>query len=78
MLSDLVSEQAGQQYLIGPTYVGTRQQKLMETVDRYNSGVNHGKIHLASEGMGKSWFMKQAHKSRRFTTNWNELLEVKA
>jgi DNA polymerase V len=78
MLADLVSEGTGQQYLIGPTYAGTRQQKLMETVDRYNSGVNHGKIKLASEGMAKPWFMKQAHKSKRFTTCWNELLEVKS
>jgi DNA polymerase V len=78
MLADLVNEGAGQQYLIGPTYAGTRQQKLMETVDNYNSGVNNGKIKLASEGMGKPWFMKQAHKSRRFTTNWSELLIVGA
>lgn len=78
MLADLVHENTAQQYLIGPVYTGTRQQKLMETLDRYNAKVNHGKIHLASEGMGKPWFMKQAHKSNRYTTNWNELLEVKS
>lgn len=77
MLTDIVSEKSGQEYFIGPTYSGTRQQRLMEVIDRYNSKVTRGKIQLASEGMGKAWFMKQAHKSKRFTTCWNELLEVK-
>ena len=77
MLTDLVSEQSGQEYLIGPVYSGSREQRLMEVIDRYNSSVNRGKIQLASEGMGKSWHMKQAHKSRRYTTHWDELLEIK-
>ncbi|MDP2654362.1 MAG: Y-family DNA polymerase [Candidatus Omnitrophota bacterium] len=77
ILTNLVSERAGQEYFIGPVYSGTRHQKLMETVDRYNSSANHGKIQFASEGMGKPWLMKQSRKSKRFTTDWNELLEVK-
>ncbi len=77
MLTDLVSEQSGQKYFIDPVYSGSRYQKLMQTVDRYNSSVNHGKLQFASEGIGKPWHMKQYHKSKRYTTNWNELLVVK-
>ncbi|MCA9400316.1 MAG: Y-family DNA polymerase [Candidatus Omnitrophica bacterium] len=76
ILTDLVSERAGQQYLIGPSYAESRQQRLMETIDRYNSKVNHGKIQLAAEGLGKPWHMKQNQKSQRYTTNWEELLKV--
>lgn len=53
MLSGLVNEDAGQQELQCPAYPDTRQQKLMETVDRYNAKAGEGKIKLASEGTTK-------------------------
>lgn len=77
LLTDLVAESQGQQHFIGPLYTNTRYQKLMRVIDRYNSTVSRGKIHLASEGLGKPWQMKQARKSRRFTTHWGELLDVR-
>jgi hypothetical protein len=32
---------------------------------------------MASEGVKKPWSMKQMHKSKRYTTRWDELLEIK-
>lgn len=77
LLSDLSRDDLGQQYLIDPTYCLTKRQRLMQVIDRYNLSCASGKIQMAAEGLGKPWFMKQAKKSRRFTTCWNELLEIK-
>jgi len=77
VLTDLGPERQAQNYFIDPFYVGTRYQRLMQSIDLYNSSVNHGKIQLASEGLGKPWHMKQTRKSPRFTTGWNELLTIK-
>ena len=76
ILTDLTSEKQAQQYFIDPYYVDTKYQQLMNVIDRYNFSVNHGKIQFASEGMGKPWHMKQSRKSKRFTTHWDELLEI--
>lgn len=44
----------------------------------YNRKAVRGKIFMADEGLGKPWYMKQAYKSKMFTTRWDELLEVHA
>jgi DNA polymerase V len=77
-LMGLVSEQSGQQCFTGPPYCGTRTQKLMQTVDRYNAGASGGKIQFAAEGLQKPWHMKQTFKSKRYTTRWDELLVIDA
>ncbi|MFT5387849.1 MAG: DNA polymerase V, partial [Candidatus Omnitrophota bacterium] len=54
-----------------------KKQKLMDILDKFNKTTNYGKIKFASEGVSKRlWEMKQTHKSKRYTTNWNELLMV--
>ncbi|NCU32978.1 MAG: DUF4113 domain-containing protein, partial [Candidatus Moranbacteria bacterium] len=42
----------------------------------YNSGVNRGRIRFAAQGPEQAWHTRQARKSARFTSNWNELLRV--
>lgn len=77
ILTNLSSETAVQEDLFEPVYQNTNRKKLMEIIDRYNARTNAGKLFWVSEGLGKPWYMKQAHKSRRFTTRWDELLEIK-
>ncbi len=76
ILSDFSKGKDEQQYLFDVQYANTPRQRLMEVVDSYNRQTNHGKIFWVSEGLRKPWYMKQAHKSKRFTTRWDELLEV--
>jgi hypothetical protein len=48
----------------------------MDIMDRWNNRCNTAKVFLAAEGLGQDWY-NEAYKSRRFTTRWDELLEIK-
>ncbi len=77
ILTHLSSQEREQENLFEEHYQDSARQKLMKVVDDYNRGTNAGKLFLAAEGLGKPWYMKQARKSKRFTTRWDELLEIK-
>lgn len=77
MLTNFSPEASEQDDLFDTIYQRSTRKKLMEVIDRYNSRTNSGKLFWVSEGLGKPWYMKQAHKSRRFTTRWDELLEIR-
>ncbi|MBO5821859.1 MAG: Y-family DNA polymerase [Lentisphaeria bacterium] len=50
---------------------------LAEAMDKINHKYGRNTIFTAGEGITRPWTMKQEYLSRRFTTNWNELPEVK-
>ena len=77
ILMDLCQQAHEPEDLFDEQYQGSLQQKLMDLMDRHNRRSNSGKLFLAAEGLGKPWFMKQAHKSKRFTSRWDELLEIR-
>lgn len=72
---DLVPEGAVQGHLFDAVD-RPRQASLQRAVDglvrRWGSDV----LELAVQGGGKSWSTRQEHRSRRYTTDWNELLVV--
>jgi len=76
LLTNLQQEATPQEYLFDEIYHNSRSQRLMKIVDGYNRTANHGKIFMAAEGVHQPWYMKQAHRSKRFTTRWDELLEI--
>lgn len=49
---------------------------LAETMDKLNYKYGRNTIFTAGEGIKRPWTMKQEYLSRRFTTNWNEILEI--
>ncbi|MCY4561051.1 MAG: Y-family DNA polymerase [Flavobacteriaceae bacterium] len=49
---------------------------LMRTVDAINHRLGVKKVKLASQDIPKTWPMRQEKLSKRYTTDWNELLEV--
>ena len=49
---------------------------LMKAIDTINSNLGVSKIKLGSQDLGRTWKMRQERLSKRYTTNWNELLEV--
>ena len=53
-----------------------KHQELMRTVDKLNSRIGYNKVKLANQNIQKTWIMKQEKLSKRYTTDWNELLEV--
>lgn len=77
ILMNLIPQENDQNYLFEEKYQGSARQRLMGVMDRYNQQTNSSKLFIAAEGLGKPWYMKQARRSKRFTTRWDELLEVK-
>ncbi len=55
----------------------SRQNNQMEVIDRINQKYGRFMIKTAAEGIEKSWKMKNEIKSKRYTTSFLELLEVK-
>lgn len=77
ILSGLVSKDWVQQDLYTSTRASTQQQKLMQTTDALNKRFGKKTAFFASEGVDRSWKMKQEKKTPAYTTNWNELLTIR-
>ena len=76
MLTNFSDENSAQQDLFKPVYTESPNQRLMKVMDAHNRSTDSGQLFFAAEGLGKPWFMKQSHRSKRFTTRWDELLEI--
>ena len=51
--------------------------ELMDTMDNINFGIKPDSIRFVSTGLRRDWKMRQALRSKRFTTRWDELYEIK-
>jgi len=51
--------------------------KLMKVMDKLNCQYSGDVVRLASQSSGKTWKMRQNYISQRYTTNINEIIEVK-
>jgi DNA polymerase V len=54
-----------------------RSKSLMRTIDRINADHGRGTLRYAMAGTKQRWRMKAERRSNRFTTEWDELLEVR-
>ncbi|PWA05165.1 Y-family DNA polymerase [Flavobacterium psychrotolerans] len=50
---------------------------LMKVMDRLNRKIGDTKIKLASQNLSLTWDMNQNHLSPKYTTNFNDILEIK-
>lgn len=50
---------------------------LMEAVDNINFSNRNDIIKYVASGLNRNWKMRQELRSKRFTTRWNELFEIK-
>ena len=78
VLMGLVPQEQIQLNLLHPARPYNRDNALMNSVDRINSHWGSDTIRLAACGIKQAWQMRRSRLSRRFTTNWNELQNVKA
>lgn len=53
-----------------------QDNRLMKTIDLINKKWGRDSVKLAAQGMKQVWKMKRSRLSPRYTTNWNELLEI--
>lgn len=79
MLTGIVPECEIQAELFSPDGYSTRQHRLMESMDEVNARFGKQTMTIAGAGVGneQSWRMKQEHLSSRYTTQWDELMEVR-
>jgi len=50
----------------------------MQKVDGINKKYGSETTHFASTGIEKSWQMKQEHLSPKYTTKWDQIVEIVA
>ena len=50
---------------------------LMKVMDHLNNKIGYKKIKLASQNLDLTWNMKQNHLSPKYTTNFNDILEIR-
>lgn len=54
-----------------------KHQPIMNVVDRLNTAYGNNKIKFGSQSLGRQWKMKQEKLSPRYSTNINEIIEIK-
>ncbi len=53
-----------------------KSRRLMRAVDAVNAKLPYSLLSWAAEGIGKPWRTKFIRRSKRYTTRWDELVEV--
>jgi DNA polymerase V len=76
ILSDLVPDNSIQGNLFSP-FTETRQKILMTALDNINFSMRDDAVRYASTGVKRNWKMRQEKRSKRYTTRWEELFEVR-
>ncbi|KNY13066.1 DNA polymerase V subunit UmuC [Shinella sp. SUS2] len=56
---------------------GPERQALMSALDELNRRYGRGMVSFAAAGTSQAWSLRSERRSRRYTTRWAELLEVK-
>jgi DNA polymerase V len=80
MVMDLVPDTCRQLNLFGEGEGGPevieRNRQLMLTVDRVNKVMGQSTLRLGPVGASPGWGMRREKLSRRYTTRWDEILEI--
>ena len=76
MLIGLTDQQSIQENLFHPFQSSSKEAKLMKAVDSINHLWGSGTVQFASQGLQKKWQGKAEKRSKRYTTQWEELLVV--
>jgi len=78
MLTGIVPESEVQADMFSSDGYTQKQHNLMECMDSVNARYGKQTMMVAGAGVGEnqSWRMKQEHLSKRYTTRWDELMEV--
>jgi len=75
-LFGIIPETNQTEHLFASPYQGSRTQYLMETVDKLNHRWGRDTVTFASCGNDPGWAMRRERLSGRYTTSWDELLEI--
>ena len=76
VLLDLIDDSSQQQSLFFDDQKNQKQEKLMKTIDHLNSHHQSNSVFFASQGVNRNWQLRSDYRSPRYTTSWEEILEV--
>lgn len=76
MLSGIIPDDSIQGNLFMPASK-TKNRLLMNMLDNVNFAMRDDVLKFASSGTSRNWKMRQELRSKRYTTRWEELFEVK-
>jgi len=54
-----------------------RHKQIMRVMDKINAETGYKVLKIASEGQSRAWRLRQEHRSKRYTTRWDELIEIR-
>jgi DNA polymerase V len=77
IITDIRPEDQVQLNLFEPTRQIDEDRSLMKAVDSINTKWGSNTVKYASAGIKHGWSIKRAKLSKRYTTNWDEILVVK-
>lgn len=75
-LFGIMPERDSSPNLFGQFYQGSQSQILMKTFDQINQRMGRDTLRFASSGISNEWQMCREYLTNKFTTSWQELLEV--
>jgi len=76
ILTDIISNRHKQNDLFSENDLQDKREKLMQVVDNINAQMGTNTIFNAAQGITRHWRMREEMKSNRYTTCWDELLQV--
>lgn len=76
IVSDICPDNAIQTDLFDPID-REKQARLAAAVDAVNRKNGYNTVKTAVQGTDKRWHMKHEHESKRYTTNLNDIIEVR-
>jgi DNA polymerase V len=76
MLSGIVPDDAVQYNLFEPP-AHNNLRSLMSAIDNVNFSMRDDVVKFATSGTTENWKMRQEYRSKRYTTRWEELYEVR-
>ena len=53
------------------------EKKLLEAVDNINFSQRDDIVKFVATGLKRNWKMRQELRSKRYTSRWNELFEIR-
>jgi DNA polymerase V len=77
MLSGIMPDIDAKSSLFFDTYPDSKEEKLMNVMDKINIKYGRNTIYPLSNGIEHNWKMRQLRKSQRYTTQLDELLTIK-
>ncbi len=77
VFAELVPESRREGLLFSDTAKIDKETSLMKAVDRINSRFGRQALSIGGKGRADQWAMRRSYLSRRYTTDWDELLWIK-